>query len=68
MKNIVFQVNIKGVRHKPEFDLSTQSWKKLADKNECEFIAPLRYGDTVNCKIWISAIGTKSCTWNYAKF
>jgi len=36
-----------------------------AVKNECEFIAPLRYGDTVTCKIWISAIGTKSCTWKY---
>ena len=38
MKNIVFQVNIKGVRHKPEFDLSTQSWKKWADKNDCEVL------------------------------
>tara|TARA_B110000438_G_C15662982_1_gene584798 strand:- start:431 stop:844 length:414 start_codon:yes stop_codon:yes gene_type:complete len=35
-------------------------------KNECDFLAPLRYGDTVNCKLWISEIGTKSCTWKYA--
>ena len=38
MKNIVFQVNIKGRRHRPEFDLSTQSWKKWADKNNCEVL------------------------------
>ena len=36
-----------------------------AVKNECEFLAPLRYGDTVNCKIWIHDIGKKSCTWKY---
>ena len=38
MKNIIFQVNIKGRRHRPEFDLSTQSWKKWADKNNCEVL------------------------------
>ena len=38
MKNIVFQVNIKGRRHSPEFDLSTQSWKKWADKKNCEVL------------------------------
>lgn len=36
-----------------------------AVNNQCEFIAPLKYGDTVNCKIWISDIGNKSCTWRY---
>ena len=36
-----------------------------AVKNECEFLAPLRYGDTVNCKIWVHDIGKKSCTWKY---
>lgn len=36
MKNIIFQVNIQGNRHRPEFDLSTKSWKKWADKNNCE--------------------------------
>lgn len=36
-----------------------------AVKNECEFLVPLRYGDTVNCKIWIHDIGNKSCTWKY---
>ena len=36
-----------------------------AVKNECEFLAPLKYGDTVNCKIWISDVGKKSCTWEY---
>ena len=30
-----------------------------------EFIAPLRYGDTVKAKIWISRVGEKSCTWQY---
>jgi len=38
MKNIIFQVNIKGKRHRPEFDLSTQSWKRWADKNNCEVL------------------------------
>jgi len=38
MKNIIFQVNIKGKRHRPEFDLSTQSWKTWADKNDCEVL------------------------------
>tara|TARA_X000000368_G_scaffold410162_1_gene393209 strand:+ start:1466 stop:1879 length:414 start_codon:yes stop_codon:yes gene_type:complete len=36
-----------------------------AVKNECEFVAPLRYGDVVTCKLWVSEIGTKSCTWKY---
>ena len=36
-----------------------------AVKNECEFLAPLKYGDTVNCKIWVSDVGNKSCTWEY---
>ena len=30
-----------------------------------EFSAPFRYGDTVTAKIWISKIGSKSCTWQY---
>ena len=30
-----------------------------------EFHAPFRYGDTVTAKIWISKIGSKSCTWQY---
>ena len=32
---------------------------------ETEFIAPLRYGDDVTATIWISKVGTKSCTWQY---
>ncbi|MBJ24299.1 MAG: hypothetical protein CMB64_06475 [Euryarchaeota archaeon] len=36
-----------------------------AVKNECEFISPLKYGDTVNCKLLISKVGKKSCTWEY---
>ena len=30
-----------------------------------EFHAPFRYGDTVTAKIWISKMGSKSCTWQY---
>lgn len=30
-----------------------------------EFHAPFRYGDTVTAKIWISKVGSKSCTWQY---
>ncbi len=30
-----------------------------------DFIAPLRYGDTVKATIWISRVGQKSCTWQY---
>tara|TARA_Y100001980_G_C14555336_1_gene343658 strand:+ start:1208 stop:1591 length:384 start_codon:yes stop_codon:yes gene_type:complete len=36
-----------------------------AVRNQCEFLSPLRYGDTVKCKIWISNVGNKSCTWKY---
>ena len=36
-----------------------------AVKNECEFIYPLKYGDIVNCKLSISKVGKKSCTWKY---
>ena len=32
---------------------------------ETEFVAPLRYGDDVTATIWISKVGTKSCTWQY---
>ena len=30
-----------------------------------KFHAPLRYGDTIHAKIWISKVGTKSATWEY---
>ena len=33
-----------------------------------EFIAPLRYGDTIKAIIWISRVGEKSCTWQYRFF
>ena len=33
--------------------------------NEAVFSAPLRYGDMVNCTLWISAVGSSSCTWQY---
>jgi YbgC/YbaW family acyl-CoA thioester hydrolase len=33
-----------------------------------DFIAPLRYGDTVKANIWISRVGKKSCTWQYRFF
>lgn len=33
--------------------------------NQCEFHAPLRYGDTVECKLWISHVGTSSLEWQY---
>ena len=38
MNNIIFQVNIKGKRHKSAFDLSTKSWKHWADKNNCDVV------------------------------
>ena len=30
-----------------------------------KFHAPLRYGDTIHAKIWISKVGIKSATWEY---
>lgn len=30
-----------------------------------KFHAPLRYGDTIHAKIWISQVGNKSATWEY---
>ena len=30
-----------------------------------DFIAPLRYGDTVTAVIWLDKVGGKSCTWEY---
>ena len=30
-----------------------------------QFHAPFRYGDNVTATIWISEVGTKSCTWKY---
>ena len=32
---------------------------------ETDFIAPLRYGDTVHATIWLTQVGTTSCTWAY---
>ena len=32
---------------------------------ETDFITPLRYGDTVHATIWLSKVGSKSCTWAY---
>ena len=34
MNNVVFQVNIKGHRAKPEFEYSTKSWAKWCEKNK----------------------------------
>ena len=42
--------------------------KKLgfpAVHNECDFHAPLVYGDIITCKLWISNVGNKSCKWEY---
>ena len=32
---------------------------------ETDFLTPLRYGDTVHATIWLSKVGSKSCTWAY---
>ena len=34
-------------------------------KINSQFHAPFRYGDSITATIWISDIGTKSCTWQY---
>ncbi|MBC8438052.1 MAG: acyl-CoA thioesterase [Euryarchaeota archaeon] len=36
-----------------------------AVKTDAEHLAPLRYGDTICCKLWVSNLGDKSCTWSY---
>ncbi len=28
--------------------------------------SPLRYGDTVNCRLWVSNVGKSSTIWNYS--
>jgi YbgC/YbaW family acyl-CoA thioester hydrolase len=33
--------------------------------NRCEFIAPLKYGDEVNCTLWLEEVGQHSCRWAY---
>ena len=33
--------------------------------NKCTFHSPLRYGDTVECKLWISHVGQTSVGWQY---
>lgn len=32
---------------------------------ESNFVAPIRYGDTVQATVWMEKVGTKSCTWAY---
>ena len=32
---------------------------------ESDFLAPLRYGDTITATIWIDRVGETSCTWKY---
>lgn len=32
---------------------------------ETDFIAPLRYGDTIRATISIERVGSSSCTWHY---
>ncbi|MAY05483.1 MAG: hypothetical protein CMB25_07830 [Euryarchaeota archaeon] len=32
---------------------------------ESDFLAPLRYGDTITATIWIDRVGETSCTWQY---
>ena len=32
---------------------------------ETDFVTPLRYGDTVHATVWLSEVGSKSCTWAY---
>ncbi len=33
--------------------------------SDADFVAPLRYGDYVTCKLWIEEVGTSSCVWQY---
>ena len=35
---------------------------------ETDFTHPLRYGDTITAKIWLSKVGRTSCTWEYRLF
>ena len=32
---------------------------------ECDYLAPLTYGDTVHCTLWIEKVGESSVTWRY---
>lgn len=32
---------------------------------ECDFLAPLTYGDVVHCTLWIEEVGNTSVTWRY---
>ena len=32
---------------------------------QTKFIQPLKYGDEITARIWISNVGNKSCTWEY---
>jgi YbgC/YbaW family acyl-CoA thioester hydrolase len=36
--------------------------------NKATFHAPLRYGDVVECRLWISKIGNSSVEWQYRYF
>ena len=36
--------------------------------NKATFHAPLRYGDVVECRLWISKIGNSSVEWQYQYF
>lgn len=50
-----------------EYHVILKEWKLgfPAVFNEASFEAPLKYGDTIDCTIWISAVGRTSCTWEY---
>ncbi|MDP6906756.1 MAG: thioesterase family protein [Candidatus Thalassarchaeaceae archaeon] len=36
-----------------------------AVRTESDHISPLRYGDQIQCKIWIESVGNSSITWRY---
>ena len=50
-----------------EYHVILNEWKLgfPAVSNEASFKAPLKYGDLINCKIWVSEVGRTSCKWEY---
>ncbi len=32
---------------------------------ECDYLLPLRYGDIINCTLWVDDVGESSTSWRY---
>ena len=58
-------VDMAGIVYYPQYWDLCHRFFEDAVHTECDYLAPLTYGDTVHCTLWIEKVGESSVTWRY---